>query len=180
MKLKKKFIDYLSFLLFGIRTFSRNKAKEIALMAKPGNVVLEIGSGTPDKFGNYYFSMKKYFSNDVKFILSDIKSSSNAKNIDILNFSEKEQYDHILCFSVLDDIYDWQRAFLNLYDAVKLGGYLHVLVPVISGLDLKGDCYRFTEHVIRYFCGINNIKIDSFDRKGSEVFPFAMYFRIKK
>ncbi len=66
----KKLRNYASFLLFRVRIFTRKKAKEIAQMVKEGDKILEIGSGPPDKKGNYYFSASRYFKGKkVEFFL---------------------------------------------------------------------------------------------------------------
>lgn len=180
-KILKKLKFYSFFIIFRSRIFTRNKTREIAESVKGGERVLEIGSGWIDKKGDYYFSSSKYFNNkNVDFVMSDINPSFRNKVVDAENFSEKEAYDHILCFHVLDDVYDWQKAFLNLHNAIKPEGFLHVILPMFIPLDLRVDYFRFTEVLLREFCKRNNIKIDKFETHGFKSYPFNYYLRIKK
>lgn len=180
-KLFKKLKNYAFFLVFRVRPFTRKKVKEIALFVKKGNKVLEIGSGPPDREGNYYFSSYKYFQDKkVEFLMSDINPKYGHRVVDITNFKEREKYNHILCFHVLDDIYDWQKAFLNLYRALKNNGYLHIILPGFNGLDFKVDYFRFTEKLLREFCRRNNINIERLEIHGFKTYPFAYYLRVKK
>lgn len=181
MKIKKRIISYLNFFIFRVRIFTRSKAREIADSVKVGEKILEIGSGWPDKNGYYYFSSKKYFvDKQVDFIMSDFNPSAGVRFIDAAFFDEPGRYDHILCFHVLDDVYDWQAAFINLFNALRTGGgNLHIILPVFCGFDAP-DYYRFSEKLIREFCQKNNFEIVQFGYNGFKNFPFTMYFRIKK
>ena len=177
----KKFKNYSFFIIFRVRIFTRSKTREIASLVKGGDKILEIGSGPPGKKSDYYFSGYKYFKDKkVNFLMSDINSRFGSRIVDATNFSEKEQYDHILCFHVLDDIYDWQKAFLNLYRAVKNGGYLHIILPGFNGLDYKSDYFRFTEKLLRKFCQENEMKIEKLEIHGFKTYPFAYYIRVRK
>lgn len=180
-KIFKKFQNYTFFLLFRVRCFTRKKTREIADFTKEGDRVLEVGSGKMDNRGEYYFSNEKYFKNKlVEFIKSDINPIFKHQIIDIVDFDEKEKYEHILCFHVLDDVYEWQKVFLNLWSAVRIGGFLHIILPGYTPLDYPADLFRFTEKLIKEFCVKNNIKIDKFEIHGFKKFPFAYYVRIKK
>jgi hypothetical protein len=180
-KILKRIGDYASFFIFRVRIFTRKKMKEISEIVKSGDKILEIGSGGKNKDGECYFSAEKYFSDkSVDFIKSDKNTSFGHKVIDVVNLIEKEEYDHILCFHVLDDVYEWQKAFLNLWSAIKIGGFLHIILPGYTPLDYPVDLFRFTDKLIKEFCVKNNIKIDKFEIHGFKKFPFAYYLRIKK
>lgn len=179
--LNKKIRNYFIFILFRVRIFTRKKAREIASQVLPGQKILEIGSGKKGDNGKYYFSNEKYFTGkEVEFITSDFNPSYGHRVVDIVNFDDKDEYDHILCFHVLDDVYEWQTAMINLYQALKLGGHLHIILPVFCGLDYEADLFRFTRVLIERFCKENSIEIVNFATKGFRIFPFAYYIDIKK
>lgn len=179
--LKKKIRNYFIFILFRVRIFTRKKAKDIAVQVLPGQRILEIGSGKKGDGGLYYFSSKKYFNGrEVEFITSDFNPNYGHRVVDVVNFYDRDMYDHILCFHVLDDVYEWQTALLNLYKALKSNGHLHIILPVFCGLDYEVDLFRFTRVLIERFCKENNLEIVNFATKGFRIFPFAYYIDIKK
>lgn len=177
--ISQKFLDYLLVLLFRVRPFTRRMAKKIADLVATGSTVLEIGSGKAEADGSYYFSVKKYFdSRGVTFICSDRDASFGHRSIDVTTFDEENVYDHILCFHVLDDIYEWQHALLNLTRALRVGGTVHIILPVFNGFDLTADYYRFSEKLLRTFCEKEGLRITEFYIHGYRVFPFAYYMAI--
>ena len=178
----KKLMNYARFLIFGVRIFTRKKAREISKIAKKGCKILEIGSGGKNEKGKYYFSSKDYFKDsDVDFIMSDVDPNFGHKILDIVQFNEENIYDHILCFNVLEHIYDWEKGFLNMYRALRENGCLHIIVPVFYPIHYSpNDYFRFTSQAFEEFCRRNNMKIDNIERRGFETYPFAYYLRIKK
>lgn len=180
-KIVKILSDRLFFVIFRVRIFTRKKAREIAKLAKSGEKILEIGSGKKGSNGEYYFSADKYFKGKgVDFIQSDINESFGHNVIDITDFHDQEAYDQILCFHILDDVYEWEGAFINLYNGIKPGGSLHIIIPGFIPLDYPSDLFRFTEKLIKEFCKKNKLIIDKFEIHGYKRFPFAYYLRIKK
>lgn len=181
-KIFKKFKNYLLFFIFRNRIFTRRKAKEIALLVKPKERILEIGSGVKNEKGSYYFSVSNYFKDkDVEFIMSDIKPESGLKIIDVTEMNEQEIYDHIICFNVLEHVYDWRKAVLNMYQALKIGGYLHIITPVFYPIhDAPNIFFIFTEFGFKEFCRRNNLNLIKFEIHGFRNYPFAYYACIRK
>lgn len=181
-KILRRLRNYLFFIIFRVRIFTRQKAKEIAASVKDGDKILEVGSGGKNEKGEYYFSAEKYFRNkNVEFIMSDINPKFGHKILDISDFNEENQYDHILCFHVLDEVYNWEKAFLNLYNALKANGHLHIILPVFSPLPRDStSLFRFTERLLKDFCFKNKIQIEKFEILGFRIYPFAYYLKIKK
>jgi SAM-dependent methyltransferase len=181
-KLIKKINNYALFLIFRVRIFTRKKMKEISLIVKVGDKILEVGSGGKNEKGEYYFSAERYFKNkDVEFIKSDIDSEFGHKIVDIVNFNEIEQYDHILCFNILEHVFDWQEGFLNLYKSLKKNGVLYIIVPVFYPIHPSPqDYWRFTEEAFFEFSKRNSMKIEKLEIHGFKKFPFAYYLIIKK
>lgn len=181
-RLYQKIRNYFLFLFFRVRIFTRKKSKEISDSVKEGDNILEIGSGGKNKKGDYYFSAEKYFrKKKVRFIMSDVNLEFGHKIIDINNFNEIEQYDHILCFNVLEHIFDWQDGFLNLYRSLKKNGTLYIIVPVFYPIHPSPrDYWRFTEEAFVEFSRRNNMKIEKLEIHGFKFYPFAYYLIIKK
>jgi len=179
--MKKKLRDYLFFILFRVRPFTRRVGELVAQSARDGQKILEIGSGKKTSDGMYYFSMEPYFSQKkVTFIKSDVNPAHGHRVINVVTFEEQEQYDHILCFHVLDDVYEWEAAFLNLYRALKKEGVLHLVFPVFNGWDYGADYYRFSERLLKNFCQKQHMHISHFETHGHPYFPFAYYLQVKK
>lgn len=183
-KFLKRLRSYAFFIIFRSRIFTREKAKEVVGLAKNGDRILEIGSGGLNENGEYYFSIEPYFKGkQINFIMSDINPNFGHKVIDVSELNEDQQYNHIVCFHVLDEVYDWQRAFLNLYRALKIGGYLHIVLPVFVPLPMGGKIvsyYRFTSMLLEEFCIRNDMLIDKLEIQGFKMYPFTYYLRIKK
>ena len=181
-KISKRIVDYFIFFIFRVRIFTRKKMEKIAKLVKSGDKILEIGSGGKNEKGKYYFSAKDYFKDsNVDFIMSDINPNFGHKVIDITTFNEKEEYNHILCFHVLDEVFDFEKAFLNLYNALNAGGFLHIVSPAFVPLPRKLSSYfRFTDDFFKELCKRNDIKIEKIERLGFKRFPFAYYLMIKK
>jgi ubiquinone/menaquinone biosynthesis C-methylase UbiE len=176
-----KIAHYAAFAVLRVRQFTRSIAQDIATKTTNGQTVLEIGSGWVDKTGRFYFSSKEYFENrGVHFIQSDRKAEYGHRVVDIATLSEQNAYDHILCFHVLDDVYEWEQALLNLYRALKPGGLLHIVSPAYTLLDEPADLFRFTERLWRECAKKNNLVIDTIVRHGPARYPFAYYVRFKK
>lgn len=60
--------------------------------------------------------------------------------------------DLIICTEVLEHIYDWRKALLNMDKALKMGGWLFLTArgPGFVKHDYPHDYWRFTIKLIRY------------------------------
>ena len=71
--------------------------------------------------------------------------------------------------------------YLNLYNALNAGGFLHIVSPAFVPLPRKLSSYfRFTDDFFKELCKRNDIKIEKIERLGFKRFPFAYYLMIKK
>lgn len=116
--------------------------------------ILEIGSGDN--------SSKRYFSKDNEFTESDIcPSHKNVLKLDITKMKFREKYDIIIAIHVLDDVFDYQTAIKNVYNALKKGGRIFFVVPAFYPLhDIPRDYFRFTEFSLkRIFDDFRKVKI---------------------
>lgn len=135
--------------------------------------ILEIGSGKDVK-GGFVYSVAEYFKkNNNEVTLSDINPEFGHRIIDITKSCPKG-FEVIICFSVLEHVFDFQSAISNMYKALGKNGQLLVLVPAFYPLhDEPRDYWRFTEHSLnKLFSSFRNVKIDYY---GKREFPF-FYF----
>lgn len=117
--------------------------------AYAGRRVLEIGSGRQD-LGTNAYSMKDVFPPTCEFIQSDINPDYGHLVVDMTTMKEEDEYDAILCLSVLEHVPNFWEALPRLHQALRPGGCLFLSVPCIFPYhDEPADYYRFTEHGTR-------------------------------
>ena len=182
-RILKRLYFYTVFVVFRVRIFTRKMARKIANEVRDNEIILEVGSGCPNEKGEYYFSVEKYFKEKkVEFIKSDVREECGVRLIDITKPFAKSEYDRILCFHVLDDVQDPINACINLYNALKPGGYLHIISPVIYPLHDSSDFFRITPFAFRHIFGkvIRRAKIVEEVYNGPKIFPSAFYIKVKK
>ena len=135
--------------------------------------ILEIGSGKKVN-GKFIYSTADFFrKNNNKVVLSDANPQFGHKVVDITKSCPKG-YDVIVCFSVLEQIFDFHSAIKNMHKSLKKNGQLVVLVPAFYPLhDEPYDYWRFTEHSLRkLFSTFSKIEVDYY---GKREFPY-FYF----
>lgn len=144
----KKLLKPLAHQVIGSRKFYARELQKVAAKSK-NKVVLELGSGF--KTGNdYTYSSKAIFANAKEFIQSDINPDFGHKIIDATTMTTKNKYDVVLCMSVLEHVYEYQKAVDNIHRSLKKGGKLIVGMPFCFPLhDEPADYWRFTEHALR-------------------------------
>lgn len=116
--------------------------------------ILEIGSGSNPT--------QKYFDSTNIFTKSDLNpKNADCKKIDLTNLTTIHKYDLIICINVLDDIYDYQRAVNNIYNALKTGGTCYLIVNGFYPLhDIPNDYWRFTRYSLsKIFNKFKGVKI---------------------
>jgi SAM-dependent methyltransferase len=143
-----------------------------------GRVILEIGSGKLVG-GEYAYSAQHLFEASNQFIRSDVVPSYGHRVIDITQLDASDEFDVILCLNVMEHVYDFRRAFDNLYRAVKPSGTAIVAVPGYYPLhDEPFDYWRFTEHALRRLMApYRTIKVAN---SGFRRYPFAYFVRADK
>jgi len=137
--------------------------------------ILEIGSGKSVN-RKFIYSVASFFEkNNNEVVLSDINPKFGHKIVDITKSCPKG-FDAIICFSVLEHVFDFHRAIGNMHKSLGKNGQLLVLVPAFYPLhDEPNDYWRFTEHSIRkLFSPFGRIELDYY---GKREFPF-FYFVI--
>lgn len=167
----------IAYIIFRIGDFRKKCIKNFAKGVK-NKKILEIGSGKKYK-GDYYYSVKKSFNNSNEFIRSDIVKEYGHKIIDVTKMEYKDEFDIIICLTVLEHIYDFHKAIKNIYNSIKPNGILVITVPLLYPLhDEPNDYWRFTEHSIRKLLKkFSKIKIK---HSGIKSFPFIYYIEATK
>ena len=143
-----------------------------------GKRILEIGSGKKVHKKLIYSVADFFRKNNNNITLSDINPEFGHKIVDITK-SCPAGFDVIVCFSVLEHVFDFQNAIKNMHHSLKKGGTLLVLVPAFYPLhDEPCDYWRFTEHSLRkLFSSFSKIKLDYY---GKREFPYFYFIAAAK
>jgi len=174
MTFKKSIFRLLSHIIFQPDIAKRKFLKKYCSKIRDKRI-LEIGSGKKIR-GKLIYSVAEYFEkNSNEVIISDINPKFGHKLIDITKKIPK-RFDIIICFNILEHVFEFQKGVKNLYKALNKEGKLMVLVPAFYPLhDEPHDYWRFTEHSLRkLFSMFGEINIDYY---GKREFPF-FYFVI--
>lgn len=172
--MKNRILALLANQVFGIRRFNNKCVRQFAKNVHH-KVILEIGSGKPIK-GKYPYSAKKYFDDNNRFICTDSNPEYGHQVLDVTTMNYVSEFDIILCMNVLEHVYDYQNAIINLAKALKPNGTLLVFVPMFYPLhDEPNDYWRFTEHALStMFSDFNQIIIK---KSGVKQMPIAYFIQ---
>ena len=140
--------------------------------------ILEIGSGVLVD-GKDAYSARRFFDSSNEFEQTDINPSFGHRVLDVTKMQYSDEYDVIICMSVLEHVFDYQQAIRNLHTALKPEGSLLVSLPVFYPLhDEPHDYWRFTEHAIRrIFSQFDELRLVT---RGPRQYPFAYFITAKK
>lgn len=125
-----------------------------------GGRVLELGSGRAVN-GTFPYSAGHLFDGCEEFVRSDVDPSLGHRTVDATTMEFTDEFDAVLCMSVLEHIYDYQRAVDNIRRALKSGGLLLAGLPFCFPLhDEPADYWRFTEHgIVRMLAGFRAVTV---------------------
>ncbi|MBI2135140.1 methyltransferase domain-containing protein [Candidatus Woesearchaeota archaeon] len=140
-----------------------------------GKKVLEIGSGKAVR-GKYAYSVADFFEKrGNKVTKSDVNPAYKHKIIDITK-EIPGKYDAIICFNVLEHVFDFQKGIRQLHKSLDKNGRLIVLVPAFYPLhDEPHDYWRFTEHSLRKLFSIfKTLKIEHYGKRELPFFYFVV------
>lgn len=133
--------------LLGNRRWLRSHLARFDSARRPQRI-LEIGSGKAEG-GEYTYSMQSLFP-DAEFVMSDIEPEFGHRIIDVTNLDIVEEFDAILCISVLEHLPDPSAATRGILRALRSDGTAIIGVPAAYPLhDEPADYWRFTEHGLR-------------------------------
>ena len=156
-----------------VDVYIKNFAKKI-----DDKSILEIGSGKPIK-NSYPYSFKHFFNDSNEFIQSDINPNFGHKVIDANKMNFKNRFNVIICASVLEHDFYFQKAIENIYKSLKKNGVALITVPALYPLhDEPNDYWRFTEHSLRRL--LSKFKDLKIKRTGFRKLPFMYIVEAKK
>jgi SAM-dependent methyltransferase len=113
-----------------------------------GRRVLEIGSGRQD-LGTDRYSMARLFPTDT-FLQSDVNPDYGHQVVDVTSMTFTEEFDVVLCLSVLEHLADPAAAVARIHAAIRPGGVAVISTPFgFPNHDEPADYWRFTEHGLR-------------------------------
>ena len=140
--------------------------------------VLEIGSGR-EVDGAYPYSFSSLFDESCRVTMSDVVPEHGHRVLDVSAMGIDEEFDVVLCASVLEHVPEAPAAAREIHRALRPGGVALVTVPLMYPLhDEPGDFWRFTEHGLRHlFRDFEDLRIE---RIGARVAPFTYLMRAVK
>ena len=173
----KPILRKITHLVFWVRQFNDKCVKEFATKTHNKDI-LEIGSGKPVK-GKYIYSSKKFFDNSNRFTCSDVTPGYGHKVIDATKMSLKSEFDIVLCLSVLEHVFEFEKVIKNIHNALRPGGTALIVVPGFYPLhDEPNDYWRFTEHSVRKI--LKDFKKIIIKRMGIRQYPLLYYIEATK
>lgn len=135
-------------LLLGSRRWLDDLVGEFA-QRHSGGRILEIGSGRQD-LGADAYSMRRHFDQSCDFVQSDINPDFGHEVVDITTMDFDQEFDAILCISVLEHVPEFWLAAPRLRRALRPGGQLLVAVPMAFPYhDEPGDYWRMTTYGLK-------------------------------
>jgi SAM-dependent methyltransferase len=156
-------------LLFGSRRWEKRNIARVAATVHGGKI-LELGSGRQD-LGRDAYSMKDLFDSSNEFIQSDVVPDYGHRIVDATTMDFEDEFDVILCTSVLEHVYDFPAAVERIHRALKPGGRAVIAVPMLFPYhDEPHDFWRFTEHGLRKL--LADFSAVEFKRRGLRKMPF--------
>jgi ubiquinone/menaquinone biosynthesis C-methylase UbiE len=134
--------------IFGSRKWVERHLADLAGKQK-GARILEIGSGRQD-MGEGAFSFRHIFGDDNEFVQSDINPEHGHLVVDVTSMEFVDEWDVILCVSVLEHVPDVHAALKRIHNALKPGGCAVIVAPMCFPYhDEPEDYWRFTVHGVR-------------------------------
>ena len=134
--------------IFGSRKWVERQIADLAADLK-GARILEIGSGRQD-MGEGAFSFEHVFGDDCEFVQSDVNPEHGHLVVDVTSMEFVDEWDVILCVSVLEHVPDVHAAVARIRQALKPGGCAVIVAPMCFPYhDEPHDYWRFTVHGVR-------------------------------
>lgn len=159
-------------LLFGSRRWVNRNVARVATTTR-GARILELGSGRRD-LGTHAYTMRSLFDSSNEFVQSDVVPEYGHSVIDATTMDFDEEFDVILCSSVLEHVYDCQTAVQRIHCALKPGGRAVISVPGLFPYhDEPEDFWRFTEHSVRRM--LEGFSAVDLKHRGYRRLPFTLF-----
>ena len=105
--------------VFGSRTWVESQVADLAADLRPARI-LEIGSGRQD-MGEEAYSFRRLFDASNEFVQSDVDSAYGHLVVDVTTMEFDEEWDVILCVSVLEHVPDFMAMARRIHRAPAPG-----------------------------------------------------------
>ncbi|MFO7281495.1 MAG: methyltransferase domain-containing protein [Thermoanaerobacterales bacterium] len=139
----------LGHLVFGSRKWVEDQLRELARELRSARI-LEIGSGRQD-LGTDAYSFRHLFDPSNEFVQSDVNPAYGHRIVDVTTMEFDEEWDLILCVSVVEHLPDFRAAAERMHRALRPGGRAVVVAPMwFPYHDEPHDYWRFTVHGVRH------------------------------
>jgi SAM-dependent methyltransferase len=159
-------------LVFGSRDWLAKRIAEVAPELAERRV-LEIGSGRHD-YGPDAYSLKHKFPASCDFVQSDFNPEYGHLVVDVTTMDFDEEFDAILCMSVLEHVDRFWEAIPRMHRALKKGGRLILSVPMnFPYHDEPADYYRFTAHGVKFL--LRDFSDVQISYRGPRRLPFTVF-----
>jgi SAM-dependent methyltransferase len=136
-------------LVFGSRRWVEAQLSELAAELRSARI-LEIGSGRQD-MGEDAYSFRHLFDDSNEFVQSDVDPAYGHVVVDVTTMDYADEWDVILCVSVLEHVADVASAVGRIHAALRPGGRAVIVAPMCFPYhDEPYDFWRFTEHGVRH------------------------------
>ena len=181
--------------LLRLREFT--KARLIDIMFQPSDKVLEIGPSRSEgavnspvflRYPGTYFDLKsRSVSSRFEYFDLDIDPGVNPTYLGDISKRESPLpsgvFDKIICFSVLEHIFDIQTAVDNIALALRREGELHIITP--WDLRFHGprpDCWRISDDAYRLLLTpvFREVVIHKIPNPARPLSPVGLYVIAKK
>lgn len=134
--------------VFGSRKWVEAQLADLAAALRSARI-LEIGSGRQD-MGEDAYSFEHLFDESNEFVQSDVEPSYGHAVVDVTTMEFDQEWDLILCVSVLEHVPDFRAALTRIHQALRPGGRAVIVAPMCFPYhDEPADYWRFTVHGVR-------------------------------
>ncbi|HET6773862.1 MAG TPA: methyltransferase domain-containing protein [Acidimicrobiales bacterium] len=135
--------------IFGSRKWIERQLAELAGELR-GARILEIGSGRQD-MGEDAYSFRHLFEAGNEFVQSDVEPGHGHLVVDVTTMDFEDEWDLILCVSVVEHVPDFRAAATRIHRALRPGGRAVIVAPMCFPYhDEPHDYWRFTVHGVRH------------------------------
>jgi SAM-dependent methyltransferase len=164
-------------LMFGSRRWVRRCIQRFAATVHSSKI-LELGSGRQD-LGRDSYSMRSLFDASNEFVQSDVVPGYGHAIVDATTMEFENEFDVILCTSVLEHVYDHRTALERIHRALKPGGRAVISVPFLFPYhDEPQDFWRFTEYGVRRL--LEDFSAVDVKHRGHKRLPFTLFVTATK
>lgn len=173
IKAPTKFFEHISYALrLCIDTPHRSLISNVQhYSAEMKGAVLDVGAGT-----GFYKRLLPHSINYVGLEINETKKYFKNENPDLIFYDgrvipfEDNTYDNVLCFEVMEHVYDYNNLLSEIFRVLKPGGTLLLSVPFAAKYHfVPFDFFRYTPAALKLIFERNGFEIDEIRRRGGDV-----------